>query len=150
MATDGKYAYASNADNIYALDKRDTSVKASPGIYALDLNTGEVAWKTPAPSCQGRKGCLVANSAAPIVIPGVVFAGGLDGFIRAYSSADGKILWEFDTVQEFETAVGIKGRGGAIDGPGPVVSGGMLLVISGYGMLGQLGGNVLLAFEVKK
>ncbi|HTS46027.1 MAG TPA: PQQ-binding-like beta-propeller repeat protein [Puia sp.] len=149
MATDGKYVYAANADNIIAIDKRDTSVKAAPGIFALDLNTGKVVWKVPSPDCEG-KGCWVANSAAPLVIPGIVFAGTIDGHMRAYSSADGKILWDFNTVKEYETVNGIKGKGGSIDGPAPVASDGMLFVNSGYGMFGQASGNVLLAFEVKR
>jgi outer membrane receptor protein involved in Fe transport len=33
---------------------------------------------------------------APAVIPGVVFAGSWDGHERAYSAADGTILWNFD------------------------------------------------------
>ena len=55
-------------------------------------------------------------------MPGVVFSGGLDGHIRAHDTTDGRILWEFDTVREFETVNGIPGSGGAIDGPGPVVA----------------------------
>ena len=72
----------------------------------------------------------------------------LDGHIRAYATTDGKILWDFDTVKEYETVDGIKGKGGAIDGPAPVVADGMLFVNSGYGMFGQMPGNVLLAFAI--
>jgi polyvinyl alcohol dehydrogenase (cytochrome) len=147
MATDGKYVYAANADNILALDKSDTSVKASPGLYALDVMTGKVIWKTASPPCVGKQSCFASNSAAPAVIPGIVFAGGLDGHMRAYSTKDGAIIWDFDTRKEYETVDGIKGNGGAIDGPAPVISGGMLFVNSGYGMFGQPSGNVLLCFE---
>jgi polyvinyl alcohol dehydrogenase (cytochrome) len=41
---------------------------------------------------------------------------------------------------------GVKATGGAIDGPGPVVVNGMVLVNSGYTRFGGLPGNVLLAF----
>ncbi len=150
MATDGKLVYAANADNILAVDKTDSLVNPSPGLYALDLLTGKIVWKTPAPDCMGIKDCYSANSAAPAVIPGVVFAGALDGHIRGYASKTGKILWEFNTVKEFETVDDIRGQGGAIDGPAPVISDGMLFVNSGYGMFGEKPGNVLLAFEVKK
>jgi polyvinyl alcohol dehydrogenase (cytochrome) len=148
MATDGKYVYAANADNILALDKSDTSVKASPGLYALDVMTGKVIWKTASPDCAGKQNCMVGNSAAPAVIPGIVFAGGLDGHMRAYSTKDGTIIWDVDTQKQYETVNGIKGNGGAIDGPAPAISGGMLFVNSGYGMFGQASGNVLLCFEV--
>jgi polyvinyl alcohol dehydrogenase (cytochrome) len=147
MATDGNLVYAANADNIIAVDISDPSIKASPGLYALDLQTGKLQWKAATPEC-ARKGCLRANSAAPVVIPGIVFAGGTDGYIRAYATENGEILWDFDTAIEYETANGIKGKGGAIDGPAPVVSDGMLFVNSGYGMFGQTAGNVLLAFAV--
>jgi len=150
MATDGNYVYAANADNIIAIDKRDSSIHASPGLYALDLISGKVVWKIPSAGCQGKSGCMTANSAAPVVVPGIVFAGELDGHIRAHSTADGKILWDFDTTKEFETINGIKGKGGAIDGPPPVVSDGMLFINSGYAMFGEMSGNLLLAFEVEK
>ena len=151
MATDGKMVYASNADNKYGIDpKVDSLFKPAPGLFALDVATGNVAWKTPAPSCEGKKGCLEANSAAPTVIPGIVFAGTLDGHLRAYSATDGKILWDYDTVKDYESVNGIKGKGGSIDGPGPVIADGMVFVQSGYGQFGELPGNVLLAFEVEK
>jgi polyvinyl alcohol dehydrogenase (cytochrome) len=35
-----------------------------------------------------------------------------------------------------------------MDGPGPVIVGGMVLVSSGYGNWGGMNGNVLLAFSV--
>jgi polyvinyl alcohol dehydrogenase (cytochrome) len=149
MATEGDKVYAANADRADAVvvdvnPERDPS----PGLYALDLGTGDRVWAAPAPreTCEGRTGCFVANSAAPSAIPGVVFAGGLDGHIRAHSSADGSVLWDFDTATEFQAVGGLKGVGGAIDGPGPVIAGGMLFVNSGYGRFGQMPGNVLLAF----
>jgi polyvinyl alcohol dehydrogenase (cytochrome) len=148
MATDGENVYATNADNIIAIDKSDSTRKASPGIYALDLITGKVIWETPAQGCTGKKDCLPFNSAAPAVIPGVVFAGSLDGHMRGYATKDGKILWDFDTAKGYDIINGIKAKGGAIDGPAPVIADGMLFVNSGYGMFGQMGGNVLLAFAV--
>lgn len=150
MATDGRLAYAANADRSAVIVDVHPDDPATPGLYALDLMNGEIVWSAPAPedTCGGRRGCLAANSAAPTAIPGVVFAGGLDGHIRAHSAEDGRILWDFDTVKEYETVNGVPGRGGAIDGPGPVVADGTLFVNSGYGSFGQMPGNVLLAFDV--
>ncbi|HET7002152.1 MAG TPA: PQQ-binding-like beta-propeller repeat protein, partial [Puia sp.] len=150
MATDGKYVYAANSDQFFGLDKKDTTWKASPGIYALDVNTGGIIWKTANPSCPEKENCFANNSAAPAVIPGIVFAGSLDGHVRGYDSKDGKIIWDFNTSVHFETVNGIEGSGGSIDGPAPVISDGMLIVNSGYGMFGQTKGNVLLAFDIKK
>ncbi|GAB4027808.1 PQQ-binding-like beta-propeller repeat protein [Spirosoma koreense] len=149
MATDGKLVYAANADNKYGIDPQvDSLIRPAPGLFALDVTTGKVIWNTPAPSCTGRKGCLEANSAAPTVIPGVVFAGALDGHLRAYDTTDGRILWEYDTVKDYQTVNGVPGKGGAIDGPSPVIADGMLFVNSGYGSFGEIPGNVLLAFGV--
>ena len=79
-------------------------------------------------------------------IPGVVFSGSLDGHLRAYTAEEGKVVWDFDTVRAYETVNGVRASGGALNGPGAVVVGGMVLVNSGYGRSGGLSGNVLLAF----
>ena len=79
-------------------------------------------------------------------IPGVVFSGAMDGHLRAYSTEEGKLLWDFDTIRNYETVNGVHASGGALNGPGAVVVGGMLFVNSGYGRNGGLAGNVLLAF----
>ncbi len=151
MATDGRYAYAPVADRDAVIVDVNPEHEPSPGMYALDLTTGDVVWSVPATTeaCEDKRGCYAALSAAPTAIPGVVFAGGLDGFIRAYAADDGRILWEFDTTEVTETSNGVDGRGGAIDGPGPVIAGGMLFTNSGYSMFGQMPGNLLLAFGVR-
>jgi polyvinyl alcohol dehydrogenase (cytochrome) len=79
-------------------------------------------------------------------IPGVVFSGSDDGHLRAYATEDGRVLWDFDTVREYQTANGVPGKGGSLDGAGPVLVGGMLFVNSGYARNGGIAGNVLLAF----
>nr|NIQ57716.1 dehydrogenase [Gemmatimonadota bacterium]NIU77882.1 dehydrogenase [Gammaproteobacteria bacterium] len=96
-------------------------------MHALDVETGEVAWYTPAPDvCAELRGCMRAFSSAPTSIDGAVFTGGLDGRIRAYASTDGALLWEFDAARDFDTVNGVLAKGGAFDGPGPVVDDGML------------------------
>lgn len=150
MATDGKNAYATNADNMLALNYDSSAIKATPGVYALDIINGNVVWSSPAPKIQGKEAYLAANSAAPAVIPGVVFAGSNDGHIRAYDTEDGHILWDYNTVQTYTSVNGLKANGGSIDGPAPVMCDGMLYVNSGYAQFGEKAGNVLLAFAVKK
>jgi polyvinyl alcohol dehydrogenase (cytochrome) len=118
------------------------------GMFALNLATGERAWYTPPPGCGQKKDCSPAQSAAVTVIPGVVFSGSIDGHLRAYSTADGRIVWDVDTAQEYQAVNGAKAHGGSIDGPGPVVVGGVLYVNSGYAFLGHMPGNVLLAYSV--
>lgn len=83
-------------------------------------------------------------------MPGVVFSGADDSHLRAYSTSDGKILWDFDAAREFKTVNGVPARGGAIDGGGAAIAGGMVFVDSGYGSIYGLPGNVLLAFAVER
>jgi polyvinyl alcohol dehydrogenase (cytochrome) len=72
----------------------------------------------------------------------------MDGHLRAYEMAAGKIVWDFDATGEFPTTNGIKANGGSFSATGPTISGGMLYVNSGYGGQG-MAGNILLAFSVK-
>jgi polyvinyl alcohol dehydrogenase (cytochrome) len=120
-------------------------------LHAVNLVTGQRAWlaEPPKPLCAGGRGCSPALSAAITVIPGVVFAGSMDGGMRAFSTRDGAMIWEFDTNREFQTINGVPAKGASINGPGPAVVGGMLYVNSGYGALGGRPGNVLLAFGLE-
>jgi len=141
ISTDGQLAYAAVSDLGFGSRRKEGG-----GIYALRLDNGERVWQTPAPPCSPDP-CSPAQSAAITAMPGVVFSGSIDGHLRAYSTADGKIVWDFDTLQPFDTVNGIKAKGGSMDVGGPVISGGMLYVGSGYGQWGGKPGNVLLAFE---
>jgi len=126
----------------------DVDPKAGGGMFALRLNDGERVWYTPAPACGDKPRCSPAQSAAVSAIPGVAFSGSVDGHFRAYSTSDGKIVWDFDTVRSYQTVNGVPARGGSLDGPGAAIAGGMLFVNSGYGGNGGMPGNVLLAFSV--
>lgn len=149
MATNGNLAYAANSD--WLAFGGDSTFVANPGLFALDLLTGDIKWKSTSDPllCEGKTGCYNSNSGAPTLIPGVVFAGSLDGHARAYDANDGNVLWEFDTNQSFETINGVLGHGGSIDGPGPVVANGIVFINSGYALFGQMPGNVLLAFSAE-
>ena len=120
------------------------------GMRAVRIDTGEEVWSMPPPErlCGTSRGCSAAQGAAVTAIPGAVISGSMDGGLRAYATTDGKILWQFDTNREFSTVNGVKANGGAIDGPGPIVAGGMLFATSGYVSLIGRPGNVLLAFGV--
>ena len=67
-------------------------------------------------------------------MPGVVFSGALDGHLRAYDSTTGKVLWDVDTAQAYDSTMhGVAAKGGGMNGPGATVAGGMVFVNSGYG-----------------
>jgi polyvinyl alcohol dehydrogenase (cytochrome) len=122
--------------------------KQGGGLFALSQATGEIVWHTPHPGCSDKPGCSPAQSAAVTAIPGVVFSGGLDGHLRAYAAKTGEIVWDVDTAHDYTTVNGAPAHGGSLDGPGPVVVGGVLYVNSGYTNYGTAPGNVLLAFSV--
>jgi polyvinyl alcohol dehydrogenase (cytochrome) len=126
--------------------------KRRPGITALKTASGEKVWQipAPAPTCGwGTARCYNSQSAAATVIPGVVFSGALDGHLRAYSTGNGSIIWDFDTAAVAYAAVnGAQAKGGALDGGGPTIANGVLYLNSGYGRLIGQPGNVLLALTV--
>ena len=145
-----------------------------PGLYALDLASGERLWQQPV-----ERGCKIEErnkplvglenlrarekadmadlyhcsfyyglSAAAMATPELAFSAGLDGKLRAYDIENGNILWQTQTAQPFATVNGVAGHGGAIDVGGQVLADGWLYIQSGYSMFGQLPGNVLLAYKV--
>jgi polyvinyl alcohol dehydrogenase (cytochrome) len=121
------------------------------GLFALKLATGEQIWHTPAPKleCTTGRGCTGAQSAPASVIPGVVFSGSVDGHLRAYATKDGSILWDFNTVRDYETVNRVPAKGGSIDGAGPAIADGLVVTNSGYSLWRGIAGNVLLAFSAK-
>lgn len=143
ISTDGERAYAAVSDLGFGPRRHESG----GGIYALRLDNGERIWQSPPPPCAPQP-CSPAQSAAITAMRGVVFSGSVDGHLRAYATGDGKMLWDFNTAQAFDTVNGVKAQGGSMDVGGPVIAHGRLYVGSGYGQWGGKPGNVLLAFEV--
>jgi polyvinyl alcohol dehydrogenase (cytochrome) len=156
-ATDGRNIYVALSDIRFEVARKpgsnDRAYQLDPnkggGIFALRVDNGERMWQTPPPGCGERTSCSPAQSAAVSAIPGAVFSGSEDGHLRAYSTASGKIVWDYDTERDFKTVNGVEGRGGSIDVAGPVAAGGMLFAVSGYPARGGMPGNVLLAFSLE-
>lgn len=149
-AVDEATIYAAITDPVRVGKGRDVDPTMGGGIVAVSIASGEKRWSTPNPPCGERKPCSPTQAAAVTAIPGVVFSGSNDGNLRAYSTTDGRILWEYDTVREFTTVNGIKARGGSINNGGPAVAGGMVFTNSGYSHhSGVIPGNVLLAFSTQ-
>jgi polyvinyl alcohol dehydrogenase (cytochrome) len=121
------------------------------GLAALDMKTGAKRWYTPAPSpaCSwGPEACSHAEAQAVTVVPGVAFSGSMDGHLRAYSTIDGKVLWDYETAKDFPTVNGSKASGGSLDQGGATIVNGVVYINSGYGQRYGQPGNVLLAFSV--
>jgi len=155
MSVDGQRVYAAVSDMDRTFQNRPLDPQrfvvergVGGGITALNLANGTKVWSVMPPPCasDAPAGCNPAQSAAVTAVPGVVFSPSNDGHVRAYASADGKVLWDFNTMRDFETVNGVKAKGGSIDGPGVVIAGGMVFVTSGYARNGGVPGNVLLAF----
>ncbi len=144
----GQWGAATDGKNLY-IGVNDYLTDNPGGMRALRLADGKPLWSMPPqPLLCGEKrpGCNAGQGGAVTSIPGAVFSGAHDGGLRAYSVADGRILWSYDMNRPFDTVNGVKANGASMDGPGPVVAEGMLFVNAGYGGLVGLPGNVLLAF----
>jgi len=118
------------------------------GVAAVRLRDGQRQWFVPtqpagSPARPGQDGALT-------VIPGAVVSGGWDGVLRVLSATDGHVLWEYSTLQNFDTVNHVDAHGGSMGAPGPVVAGGLLFVPSGYvGVRNGAPGNVLLVFGLR-
>jgi polyvinyl alcohol dehydrogenase (cytochrome) len=110
-------------------------------VWKSDISRGAVTFGAAADSDFGyfalRGGALAA----------VRLKDGVDGTLRAYSTFDGRPIWQYDTTQKVDTVNGIPGKGGSIGSAGAVIVNGMVYVTSGYiGFQSGLPGNLLFAF----
>ena len=171
MAVSGQHLIVPVADP----ERERPGYTPQPGLYALDVSTGELLWQQPV-----ERGCSIAEenrpliglesmrsgkqpelselykcsfyyglSAAATATPELAFSAGLDGKVRAYDITTGEVVWKTQTALPFTASNGVTGHGGAIDVSGQVLADGWLYVQSGYSMFGQLPGNMLLAYKVK-
>ena len=149
MATDGRTLFVPVND--HSVYPEDADKPALPGVHAVDVNTGQPIWSIIEKDRCGdvEWQCSPGISAAISLTPELVFAGALDGVLKAYAAKDGKELWVYDTNQDFEATNGIKAFGGTIDSDGPVIDVNQLFINSGYSKFGEKAGNVLLAFKLE-
>ena len=146
MTAEGNRVYVPITD--IPIDSEGQPIEGTmyPGIHGVDALSGQVTWRAVADDqCGDRKFCDPGISAAASAIPGVVFAGHLDGMLRAYEGASGKVLWETDTSGVFD-AVNGTAHGGSIGGPGPAIGDGAVIVNSGYDFGDHMPGNALLVY----
>lgn len=136
--------------------------RPAPGLYAVSVEDGALRWEQPvARGCEtnlfeyfGRTNLYpdcsfyYGLSAAPLKANDLIFAGALDGRLRAFRAADGEVLWETRTAMAFDAVNGVPTHGGSIDVGAVLAADDMLYVQSGYGQFGELPGNALLAYRV--
>jgi polyvinyl alcohol dehydrogenase (cytochrome) len=125
--------------------------KRKPGLFSINAGNGELNWYSQTNDrCRPdvRLGCDPGLSAAITGTENAIFAGGLDGYLYAFDTETGDVIWEFATDKEFDSLSGDIARGGSIDADGPVVIDGHVLINSGYSFGGRMPGNALLVFSV--
>lgn len=143
-AYDGRYVYAA-------------TWHSDPGqLVAIDPATGRIVWRAahPADGCTTggaaafAEMCQLSYTPAVSATPGLLYEGSSDGKFRVYSAKDGKVLWTFDAIRDFQGVNGIAGRGSALSGNGgAVIVDGMVYVMAGYYPFYPTDkGTVLLAF----
>jgi len=145
IVADGENVYAPVADIFLGKDAR-------PGLSAFRIADGRHLWTTPSPvlPCHwNNRYCDPSLSQAATGIPGVVFAGAMNGRFRAYETKAGKVIWEYDTGAEaVSTTSGRLARGSVLDGAGPTVADGVVYLSTGYQARSGTPGQVLMAFSV--
>ncbi|MGI9288769.1 MAG: PQQ-binding-like beta-propeller repeat protein, partial [Pseudomonadales bacterium] len=151
MGVDNKKGvlYVPISDRSVQLLGKDAQGEAEPGLHAVDIRTGETLWFTSSPvECKESDDCLAGFSAAVTVTDDLVFAPALNGVIYAFSADSGKLIWQYDTAQEFKSVNDVDTKGGSIDLGGVYLAGGQLFVTSGYEVFGQQAGNAFMVFEL--
>jgi polyvinyl alcohol dehydrogenase (cytochrome) len=143
-AVDARHVYVANA----YFDATDP--EATGRLSAVEIGSGQTRWSTPPPPCGTRKSCKPSRAAAVTATPGVVFSATWDGRLQAFSTQDGRMIWEHDTARDYETVNGVRANGGSMSNAGATVAGGMVFTNSGYSHHGGVvPGHVLLAFSVE-
>lgn len=117
----------------------------APAVGLAEMRKGGAARRSPWPPCSYYYGM----SASATIANGVVYAGGLDGKLRIFELGSGRLLRTIETNRTFAGSNGVEGHGGAIDVAGPVIDGNQLFLLSGYGVFGQMPGNMFLVYGLK-
>ena len=132
-------------------DGQEYDTPDRPGLHALNADTGEILWYSPAPNvCAGRDFCDPGVSQAISVISGKVFAGAMDGVMRAHNADTGKVIYQIDTTKPFTSISGEMATGGSFGGgSGAVAKNGLVVISSGYGIYAHMPGNMLMMLSVE-
>ncbi|MBO0749350.1 MAG: PQQ-binding-like beta-propeller repeat protein, partial [Porphyrobacter sp.] len=130
--------------------------QARRGLHAVRIADGKLAWFTPAPDADcaiAPKGSLInictnGLSATPTAIPGVVFEGSMDGFLRAYDARTGTVVWSENIGQSSYRPLNGPApmKGDTMNAGGATIIGRTLYQVSGYQSANAKASNLLLAF----
>ncbi len=127
---------------------------ATPGVYKLDLLTGDVLWEVHPIHVFESQVVRSAFSAAVSVTNDVVLASALDGELFALRASDGTQLWSFQAKFRLTAPDGSTVQGGTLDQVGAFAVDDMVLLNSGYKTFGGRNivnagpGNALFVFEL--
>jgi polyvinyl alcohol dehydrogenase (cytochrome) len=116
------------------------------GVAAMRTADGEPVWFKSFDVPAGKR---VGNAAAATGTPSAVFVGSADGTLYALAPGDGATLWQFNTNRSFDAVNKVITKGGSILSGGAVVVDGRVYVGSGFGVVGGITGNAVLAFGVE-
>jgi polyvinyl alcohol dehydrogenase (cytochrome) len=121
----------------------------APGLYALDIESGEQQWQFSRESRCDDEECMYGLSSAITATNDIVITASMDGYLEVMSAVDGKLLWSHDTWRTYDSVNGKDVEGGSIDSQGPMVADDLVMVSSGYRWISnQRGGNAFLVFQV--
>lgn len=123
----------------------------TPGLYALDVETGERRWSYSRESRCTDEECTFGLSAAILASNDIVVTGNMDGFLEVFHAESGELLWQHDSWRSYDTVNQVEASGGAFDAHGPLIADDLLMVTSGYRYVGaERGGNAFLVFQLEK
>ncbi len=149
MSVDGSTLYVPIYDSGFTPHGEAYTDAGFPGVSMVDAATGRIVWRAkPTNDCNKRPMCEEGISAAATAIPGAVLVGGISGWMRAYDSRDGNVIWEENTARDYPSVNGATAKGASMSGPGPAVYKGNLIFNSGYGFAFKMPGNALLVYSI--
>ena len=121
----------------------------APGLYALDIESGEQQWQFSRDSRCDDEQCMYGLSSAITATNDIVITASMDGYLEVMNAADGKLLWSHDSWKTYESVNGVTVNGGSFDTHGPMIADDQVMVSSGYRYISnQRGGNAFLVFQV--
>ena len=121
----------------------------SPGLYALDIESGEQRWQFSRDSRCDDEECMYGLSSAITAANDIVVTASMDGYLEVMNAADGKLLWSHDTWKTYDSVNGVAVQGGSFDTHGPMIADDQVMVTSGYRYISnQRGGNAFLVFQL--